>query len=316
VALRFDDIDLDRDRLLVEAWQAGEATAFDELYRRYFDRLRAFCQRRVGDRADAEELAQEAFVRALQALPRLEGERRFYPWLTVIAGRLCIDHHRRHHRVETTDEVDLGAVDDGHDARLQCQSELQHLDQALLRLTSRHAEVLDLRERHGLTYDEIAGTLGVPHSTVEALLFRARKALRREFRLVSAERLGVLPVLGWLRQRMAGVRPEVAALAAPLAAGAFAVVLVGLPPAPPTVVHTVDAHRPATYAAPAALTTTTTGIAAATPSDSVPTERGPAVRHLDATQAAARASSMPLHLDLGQFGVGVDPTPLITGVLP
>jgi RNA polymerase sigma-70 factor (ECF subfamily) len=315
VALRFDDIDFDRDRVLVEAWQAGEPAAFDELYRRYFDRLRAFCQRRVGDRADAEELAQEAFLRALQALPRFGGERRFYPWLTVIAGRLCIDHHRRRHRVETADEVELGAVDDGHDARLQCQSELQHLDQALHRLTSRHAEVLDLRERCGLTYDEIAGTLGVPHSTVEALLFRARKALRREFHLVSAERLGALPLLARVRQRMAGVRPEVAALAAPLAAGAFAVVLVGQPPAPPTTVHTIDGRRPTATSSPLS-PPTTMPTATAAPTDPTPRRPGPTVRHLDATEAAARASVMPFHLDLGQFGVGVDPTPLVTGVLP
>src|SRR4051812_16800382 len=56
VAIRIEDIDLTRDRELVEAWRAGDPSAFDDLYRRYFDRLRAFCQRRVGDRADAEEL--------------------------------------------------------------------------------------------------------------------------------------------------------------------------------------------------------------------------------------------------------------------
>ena len=69
--MRAYDIDLDRDRALVEAWQAGDASAFDDLYRLYFDRLRAFCERRVGDRGDAEEIAQEAFAKALQALPRL-----------------------------------------------------------------------------------------------------------------------------------------------------------------------------------------------------------------------------------------------------
>ena len=74
MALRADDVDLNRDRLLVEAWQAGDASAFDDLYRLYFDRLRSFCQRRVGDPADAEDLAQEAFSKALQALPRFAGD--------------------------------------------------------------------------------------------------------------------------------------------------------------------------------------------------------------------------------------------------
>src|SRR5690606_14212287 len=80
VPMRAGDVDLVRDRALVEAWQAGDGTAFDDLYRRYFDRLRAFCRKRVGDPVEADDIAQEAFLRALQALPRLTGERRFYPW--------------------------------------------------------------------------------------------------------------------------------------------------------------------------------------------------------------------------------------------
>src|SRR3982750_4446701 len=94
MALRLDDIDLDRDRALVERFQSGDAAAFDELYRRYFSRLRRYCEKRVGDPHEAEEVAQEAFVRALRAMPGFAGDRRFYPWMTVIAQRLCIDHHR------------------------------------------------------------------------------------------------------------------------------------------------------------------------------------------------------------------------------
>src|SRR5438094_74408 len=75
VALRIEDIDLAADRELVERWQAGEHAAFDDLYRRYYTRLRSYCQRRVGDRDTAEEIAQEAFVKALQALPTFSGER-------------------------------------------------------------------------------------------------------------------------------------------------------------------------------------------------------------------------------------------------
>ena len=69
MALRADDVDLNRDRLLVERFQAGDREAFDDLYLRYFERLRRFCQRRVGDAHEAEEVAQEAFVRALRAMP-------------------------------------------------------------------------------------------------------------------------------------------------------------------------------------------------------------------------------------------------------
>jgi RNA polymerase sigma-70 factor (ECF subfamily) len=180
MAVRADDVDLKRDRDLVERYQAGDAGAFDELYRRYFDRLHLYCERRVGDRHVAEELAQEAFTRALRAMPRFAGERRFYPWMTVIAQRLCIDHHRRRSRVEPAAEIDLGSVDPEHDERAD-PIDLDQLTRALDSLAPRHREILELRERDGLTYLEIAQRLDVPVSTVEALLHRARKSLRRAF---------------------------------------------------------------------------------------------------------------------------------------
>src|SRR5438046_6604393 len=115
MALRIDDVDLCRDRVLVERYQAGDAAAFDELYRRYYHRLERFCRKRVGDSHEAEEVAQEAFVRALSALPRLEGERRFYPWVSVIAARLCVDTHRRRSRTSPSDDIDLGTIEGGQD---------------------------------------------------------------------------------------------------------------------------------------------------------------------------------------------------------
>jgi RNA polymerase sigma-70 factor (ECF subfamily) len=318
-----EDIDLARDRELVEAWQAGDATAFDDLYRRYFDRLRAFCQRRVGDRAEAEELAQEAFVKALQALPRFDGERRFYPWMTVIASRLCIDHHRRRSRVEPSPDIDLGTVEDGHEERLRDRVDLEHLHTALGRLGPRHVEVLDLRERRGLTYDEIAGELGVPHSTVEALLFRARRALRREFHLVSADRLAGVPVIGWLierglrmRDRAVLVSSELSAIGAPIAAGAMTAVLVALPAAPPSSPNPVRTtgetlNISSTSAGSAAPTTSTTTAPGTGPrSRQIATAARATVQTTSAGEAATEASDMPVHLGLGDSGIGVDPTPL------
>src|SRR5436305_777163 len=89
VALRADDVDLDRDTALVERFQTGDEEAFADLYRRYFPRLRRYCVRRLGDPHEAEEAAQEALARAYRALPNLGGDRRFYPWLRVIASNLC-----------------------------------------------------------------------------------------------------------------------------------------------------------------------------------------------------------------------------------
>src|SRR5690349_8000237 len=118
MALRADDVNLGRDRALVELFQSGDGRAFEDLYRRYFQRVYRYCLKRVGDPIEAEELAQETFVRAYSAMPRLGGERRFYPWISVIAGRLCVDHHRRRNRTTPHAEVELGVVDGGQEAIL------------------------------------------------------------------------------------------------------------------------------------------------------------------------------------------------------
>src|SRR5688500_12504228 len=108
------DTELERERRLVESHQAGDASAFGELYGLHYARLVRFCQRKVRDGHQAEEIAQETFLKAYRSMDSLEGGRRFYPWLTVIASRLVIDHHRRSGRVLPAAEVDPGIVDDIH----------------------------------------------------------------------------------------------------------------------------------------------------------------------------------------------------------
>jgi RNA polymerase sigma-70 factor (ECF subfamily) len=222
MAIRADEVeathgavDIDRDRRLVLRHQQGDVEAFDELYRRYHDRLVSYCARRVGDRHTAEELAQEAFVKALRAMPRFAGERRFYPWMTVIAQRLCIDHHRRSARVEPHPEPEPGLVEADH-AAVFAAVDRDHLGLALDRLAPRHREILDLREQRGWSYQQIATHLDVPMTTVEALLHRARKALRREYLAVGGDdrggRWGVALLGGGLGARvkawLAGLGPE------------------------------------------------------------------------------------------------------------
>ncbi|MBV8159475.1 MAG: RNA polymerase subunit sigma-24, partial [Acidimicrobiia bacterium] len=68
MALRADDVDIDRDAALVERFQEGDEAAFADLYQRYFGRPRRYCQRRLGDPHDAEEAAQEALIKAYRAL--------------------------------------------------------------------------------------------------------------------------------------------------------------------------------------------------------------------------------------------------------
>ncbi len=206
---REDDVDLERDRVLVERCQAGDSRAFDLLYQRYFERLKRFCLRRIGDRDEAEDVAQEAFARAWKALPAFSGEKRFYPWLSVIAGNLCTDTLRKRSRNTPVpdQELDWAGAAAGTRAAAEEDRIFEAVDadlaaQALNRISPRHREVLIQRETQEWTYQQIADFHGVRITTVEALIWRARRSLRREFMVLSgAESLGVVAgiSLAWRR---------------------------------------------------------------------------------------------------------------------
>jgi RNA polymerase sigma factor (sigma-70 family) len=187
-----DDVDLDRDRALVERCQAGDSAAFGNLYARYYERLLRFCLRRLNDRHEAEDAAQEAFARAWKALPRFAGDKRFYPWLTVIAGNICTDMLRRRSRSTPTDDMELTAQQPVGVVGTDTSEELvlaavdgELVNRALDRLSTRHRHVLAMREGSGWTYQQIADHEGVEIGTIETLLWRARQALKREFAVVS-----------------------------------------------------------------------------------------------------------------------------------
>jgi RNA polymerase sigma factor (sigma-70 family) len=340
MALRADDVDLCRDRDLVLCAQSGDDDAFEDLYRRYFARLYRFCLRRVGDPHEAEELTQEAFARAYRALPRLEGERRFYPWLSVIASRLCVDAFRRRSRTEPAPVIDLGALEAGEE-QVDDAADIALLGRALDRLTPRHRHVLQLREQEGWSYQHIAQHYDVTLGTVEALLHRARKALRREFEVLAggdARRAAGLPVLGWLARRVHRARTRLAGWEAawtPMVGNAVAAGVVaigaavgGAAPAPTTItmvpaaaVH--EAPAPPIPDAPAVVERArpaAAGAAAAPPAAAAPSTTGssryepawvvPEVLVSD-REAKDRAGSQPTGHNDDEAGMGIDPEEIL-----
>jgi RNA polymerase sigma-70 factor (ECF subfamily) len=198
---RDGSVDVNRDKLLVERCQAGDRQAFDELYLRYQRRLYRFCMQRLGQAHDAEDVVQESFVRAWRALPRFAGERRFYPWLTVIASNLCVDTLRRRSRLTPVEESRITAADTGtydiEDAVLH-EVDSKMVATAFGHLSSRHQRVLQMREGSEWSYREIAEHEGVGVTAVETLLWRARQALKREFLILDEQRGKVGALVGFL----------------------------------------------------------------------------------------------------------------------
>ena len=216
-------VDLARDKELVELCQAGDDSAFSELYTRYCRRLHRFCLRRLHDSDDADEAVQEAFTRAWRALATFGGERRFYPWLTVIAGNVCTDMLRRRSRVVPMDDIPLRPIDLGQaeiDEQLLRQVDVAMASAALEQLSDRHRRVLHLREESGWSAQRIAEHEGVAVPAVDTLLWRARQAFKREFSALAETGGGLAAVLGvglatWRRALARGAARVASVLPAP-----------------------------------------------------------------------------------------------------
>ena len=183
-----DDVDVARDRRLVRRCREGESDAFGTLYAVYHDRLVRHCGRRLPDRGAAEDVAQEAFIRAWRAMDRFEIDRPFYPWLQAIASNACTDVLRRHRLTAPLSELrGTAALDHGRgvEEHLTMASDAALANGAMAQLTDRHRRVLHLREQLDWSVQEIAAHEGLEPNAADTLLWRARQALRRRFRALS-----------------------------------------------------------------------------------------------------------------------------------
>lgn len=174
----------DDERPLIASAARGEVRAFEALYRRHAARVHGVIARLVGgDRARAEDLTQEAFVRAWQALAQWEPGAQFRTWLFRIAANAALDVLRRRKTVEfvplddTFEAADTAA---GPERLAQGAQEVRRLEEALARLTPEHREVLLLREIEDMSYEEIGRVLALTEGTVKSRLARARAALIEE----------------------------------------------------------------------------------------------------------------------------------------
>lgn len=164
---------------IVEQARSGDADAFATLYDVYAPRVYRFLAVRVREPADAEDLLQQVFIKAIQALPRYESRGLpFAAWLFRIAQNVVVDFHRGRRATATLDAT--VAAGSGSDPELEAQlgADREHIRRALDRLTAAQREVLIYRFFAGLDTAEIGRAMGKREGTVRALQFRALEAMR------------------------------------------------------------------------------------------------------------------------------------------
>ncbi len=181
------------DREVVALAREGREAAYRELVRRYERPVFSLIYRMVRDRALAEDLAQDAFIKVLNALESYRPEFKFSSWIFKIANNVAIDQLRRR-------EVDTLSLDGAPDARTQEEieatalqaadrsesplAELQarelgsQIEQAIARLRPEYRACILLRHVEGRSYEEIAEALDLPLGTVKTYIHRARNELR------------------------------------------------------------------------------------------------------------------------------------------
>ena len=178
---------MDPDQALVDDAAAGDRDAFGALVRRHQTRIVNYAMAIVRDPAEAEDVAQETFIRAYRSLARFRGDSSFKTWLYTIAtnaARTGLERRGRRSRVEDgslDDEAGpLSAADvpagdaDAETALVQREA----IDRALAALPPDLRVAVVLRDVEGLDYKEIAAATGAPIGTVESRIFRARRRLR------------------------------------------------------------------------------------------------------------------------------------------
>jgi RNA polymerase sigma-70 factor (ECF subfamily) len=179
---------LEDDSALVGAVQGGDLEAFSELFRRHYPDVQRACARRLACPLEAEEIAQAAFVRALERIEQCRGDRQFGGWVQIIARHLCVDSLRATARVVPSAAPMSENHADGnepHDSLLD-RERTDHVQRALASLPPRQRQAVTARAL-GSGPGQIADDLGLSVGAVDSLILRGRRRLALAYRRVAGE---------------------------------------------------------------------------------------------------------------------------------
>ncbi|KAB2953949.1 sigma-70 family RNA polymerase sigma factor [Heliorestis acidaminivorans] len=179
-------------RLLVQQAQKGDRQAFEKLVTMYQDRVYALSYRMAGNPDDAQDLAQEAFIRAYSSLASFRQDADFGTWIHRITVNTWINMQRKNKRatvvsldepMHTSDgevQRELAATSEGPEEFVERRETSDRIRQALLELKPEHRAVIVLREMQGYSYEEVAEMLDCTLGTVKSRINRARNALKEK----------------------------------------------------------------------------------------------------------------------------------------
>jgi RNA polymerase sigma-70 factor (ECF subfamily) len=174
------------DRELALNARAGDRQAFGELALRYQATVFNVCFRLMGERRQAEDMTQEAFIRAYQHFNQYDLERPFGAWIRRVAANLCLNHMQTPQPIhlaleDERDDAGATALEDPEASR-EWREYLEDLHSALVLLPPMYRAVIELRHYQELSYAEIAKGLKIPLSDVKSHLFRARQILAKRLK--------------------------------------------------------------------------------------------------------------------------------------
>lgn len=186
--------DVDKD--LVQKVQQGDKRAFDLLVIKYQRRIMRLLTRLISDPAEVEDVAQETFIKAYRALPQFRGDSNFYTWLYRIAinsarnwqaarGRRPLQAQEyENDEGETFSSLDTLTDINTPESMMVSRQVADTVNAAINQLAPELRTAIVLREIEGLSYEEIAETMGCPIGTVRSRIFRARESIAEQLRKV------------------------------------------------------------------------------------------------------------------------------------
>jgi len=188
------------EKALIEAAKYGDAEAFGVLVKRYMPKALSFVRQMTGSAEDAEDLVQEAFLKAYRGLSGFKGESSFYTWFFRVLSNICLDHLRKGvflkkvffiPSVSDEDDEESGQLEQAPDPNTSWSRPDERLNQKELRaalsralkiLPERQRAVFLLKNNEGMKITEIAAVLGISEGAVKSHLVRAITSLRKHMK--------------------------------------------------------------------------------------------------------------------------------------